>query len=143
MSLPRNSNILGYAGLLPQAAFLIAVIVGGPLGWTAKALALGYACLIFSFLGGIWWGIALTHDHAPRWVLPVAVLPSLIGLAVWFPWTLGWTWPQPELWIIGLCLIASPVVDRALPIRPVGWLRLRSRLSLGLGGLTLLIAIVA
>ena len=144
MSLPRNANLLGYAGLLPQAACLVAVVLGGPFAWTAKALALGYASLIFSFLGGVWWGIALTHDEEmPAWVLPVSVAPALVSLCLWMAWTVGWAWPKPELWVVGLCLIASPFVDRAIPVRPAGWLRLRSRLSSALGGMTIVIAMIA
>lgn len=140
MTLPRRAKVLGYAGLAPQAAFLAAV-VGGAWGWTALALAYAYAAIILTFVGGVWWGIALTREDAPDWVLPVAVLPSLIALAGWFPWTVGWAWPQPELFVLGLCLLASPFVDKAIPVRPAGWLKLRSHLSFGLGGMTILIAL--
>ena len=49
-----NARLLGYAGLLPQAAAFVAVLKDGPEKWTALAMAFGYAALIFSFLGGVW-----------------------------------------------------------------------------------------
>lgn len=142
--LALDARPLGYAGLLPQAAFLLAVLKGGPAGWTALALAYAYAALIFSFLGGIWWGIAIARPETPRWALFVAVLPSLIALGLWFPWMVGWTWPGPQLVALGLCIALSHLVDRALwrgP--PSGWLALRRSLSLGLGGLTIATGLLA
>ena len=69
-TLPRN---LGLAGLVPQLACL-AALIAGPDEWRFAALAIawGYAALIFSFLGGLWWGIAATQLHSaqrvPDWL---------------------------------------------------------------------------
>ena len=138
-----NARLLGYAGLLPQAAAFVAVLKDGPEKWTALAMAFGYAALIFSFLGGVWWGRAMAMTRAPRWVFAVAVLPSLIALALWFPWMVGDTWPGPELIMLGALIAASPLVDRATGFAPAGWMALRWRLSLGLGGLSLAIGLMA
>lgn len=132
-----NTRLLGYAGLIPQAVAFMAVLKGGEAGWSALALSFGYAALIFSFLGGIWWGVGLTAPRPPRWIFLVAVLPSLIALALWFPWMVGWTWPGPEMLALGPLIALSPLVDRAIGGMPAGWMALRWRLSLGLGGLTL------
>jgi len=140
-SLPANARLLGLAGLLPQLAALLAVLKGGPVAWTSLALAFGYAALIFSFLGGVWWGIGLSRPQMPRWIFAAAVAPSLFALALWFPWMMGWTWPGTELVVLGVLIAASPLVDRAIGFCPAGWMRLRWQLSLGLGGLTLLIGI--
>ncbi|WP_420382872.1 DUF3429 domain-containing protein [Novosphingobium sp.] len=140
--IPPNARLLGLAGLLPQLAALLAVLKGGPAAWTALGLAYGYAALIFSFLGGIWWGIGLALPQMPRWIFIAAVTPSLIALALWFPWMMGWSWPGPELITLGLLLAASPLVDRAIGFAPAGWMRLRWQLSLGLGGLSVLIGLI-
>ena len=131
-----DARWLGLAGLLPQAATVAAVIKGGESRWTALALSFGYAALIFSFLGGIWWGLAMAAPRAPRWTYAVAVLPSLIALALWYPWMVGDTWPGPELVVLGALVAASPLVDRAIGFCPPGWMALRWVLSAGLGGLT-------
>lgn len=140
--IPDNARLFGLAGLLPQFAAFMAVLKGGPDAWTGLALAYGYGALIFSFLGGTWWGIGLSSPHMPRWIFIAAVTPSLIALALWFPWMVGWTWPGPELVALGLLIVASPLVDRAIGFCPAGWMRLRWQLSLGLGGLTVLIGLL-
>lgn len=137
-----SARLLGYSGLLPQMAAIGAMVTGGPeLYWTAMAVAYGYAAFIFSFLGGVWWGLGLAIAQPPRWIFVAAVMPSLIALATYLPWVLGWDWPRPSLFILGAALIASPLVDRLI-VRGRegfgGWLTLRWHLSLGLGGMTLL-----
>ena len=137
---PRN---LGLAGLLPQLACLLTLTLG-PEEWrfTALAFAWGYAALIFSFLGGLWWGIAAARLHStlrvPDWLWLAAVAPSLIAFITYVPWVFGAEWPQPSLIVLGIALIASLAVDRAIAhLTPPWWLRLRVMLSLGLGLATL------
>ncbi|MEY3659059.1 MAG: hypothetical protein RL425_1820 [Pseudomonadota bacterium] len=136
---------LGLAGLLPQLLAVL-LLTDVELRWTAIAAGFGYAALIFSFLGGVWWGVGISAQASPRWVYAAGVLPSLIGFAAYLPWIFGWTWPGPQLAVIAVALILSPLVDRAIartvPL-PEGWLALRCTLSLGLGSLTAILAVVA
>jgi Protein of unknown function (DUF3429) len=141
-----NMMQLGYAGLLPQAAALLTVLSGSDWQWGALALTWGYAGFIFSFLGGVWWGIGLTSDRAPGWVFGAAVLPALIALASLIPWLIGVSWPGPSLIILGALIAASPLVDRAIAITaalPDGWMQLRWHLSLGLGGMSIAIGLIS
>ena len=142
-ALPRAARQLGYAGLLPQVLCALYVIDGGKWQWTAQAVAFGYAALIFSFLGGVWWGIALLREESPAWIFGAAVMPSLLALAAYLPWVLGWEWPGPSLIAVGVMLLATPLVDGLIGSLEPGWLALRLRLSLGLGGLTTLIGYLA
>jgi hypothetical protein len=142
--LPAAARWLGYAGLLPQVIAVAMLLDDATLKWIAIAGGYGYAALIFSFLGGVWWGLALNAAKPPSWLFPVAVLPSLVALASYLPWIWGLEWPEPSLWILALSLLLSPLVDSALgrhiPL-PAGWLRLRVHLSTGLGLLTMVLAI--
>jgi hypothetical protein len=139
-----SAKWLGYAGLLPQLFAVLMLIDDSSLRWIAIAAGYGYAAFIFSFLGGVWWGLGLSAQNPPRWLFAAAVTPSLIALATYLPWTLGWDWPTLSLWILALCLILSPLVDLALGREfglPHGWLRLRTHLSMGLGALTAILAL--
>lgn len=147
--MPQTALIAGYSGLLPQILAAILVFTDSEYRWTGLAAAYGYAALIFSFLGGIWWGFGMTArktDAAAGPIFILAVAPSLIAFATYLPWIWGWEWPGPSLAWIGIFLIASPLADRWLQQRchlPAGWMKLRWHLSLGLGGLTLLLAVMA
>jgi hypothetical protein len=145
-ALPPVARTLGYAGVLPQAAAAL-VIVAGPLDqrFSALALAFAYAAVIFSFLGGLWWGLAgRAGDAAPRWVWVIGVVPSLIAVAMCVPWAVGAAWPEPSLLVLALALAASPLVDWRLSKRglcPPGWLRMRVHLSVALSFLTAVCAL--
>lgn len=144
-SLPKLARYLGLAGLLPQAWACWLIFSNSDMRWIALAGAFGYAAFIFSFLGGVWWGVALTKADASRWIYAAAVAPSLISFGAYIPWALGWSWPQPSLTVIGFCLLISPVADHAIGRviqLPRGWLALRWQLSIGLGVLTLFAAIL-
>lgn len=137
-------QLLGYAGLLPQLLAL-AVLVAGPFEWhfTAIAMAYAYAALIFSFLGGLWWGAAARDVRSPAWVYVAGVVPSLIALASAIPWAIGTAWPGPSLIVLGVGILLSPLVDRRLAAQalvPDWWMTLRWHLSLGLGALSIAIA---
>jgi len=144
---PALPRALGLAGILPQAACLAAILLGPP-EWRYAALAIGagYAGLILSFLGGMWWGIAAARDATgappPAWIWFAAVVPSLIALGAYLPWVFGYPWPGPSLVLIGSAIIVSLLVDLAVrPLAPRWWMALRVPLSLGLGTLTILLAL--
>lgn len=140
--LPRIAIVLGVAGLAPQAWALLATFTEAN-RYIGLAAGYFYATLIFSFLGGLWWGVAASRKDAPEWLYVAAVVPSLIAFASGIPWMTGAEWPGPSLGLLGLGLLAAPLVDRTLfkagLIDRSLW-RLRLGLSLGLGLLTLLLA---
>ena len=144
MNPPLVPRWLGLAGLLPQLAVAAVVFSGdGPLRFTALSMGYGYAALILSFLGGLWWGIAASKPNPPEWLWVAAIVPSLIALASAVPWSTGQPWPGPSLLILGASLIVALAVDFALArlgMVPPWWISLRLPLSLGLGGLTLALA---
>ena len=142
-TLPRPLVWFGLAGLLPQALCLALILGDSSLRWVALAAACFYAALILSFLGGMWWMAALLGILRSARFYAAAALPSLFALAALLPWCLGWTWPGPSLLALGIALLASLLVDRALADHvafPPGWLRLRMAMSGGLGIMTLLMA---
>lgn len=145
--LPPIAMNLGRAGLVPMIGALAAVMSGDP-RWQYAAYALGhaYAALIFSFLGGLWWGLAARTEDAPDWLWIAAVIPSLLALLTFVPWIIGLPWPGYSLIALGMAIMASLWVDiRAVAAgcTPHGWLGLRTPLSLGLGIATILLGIAA
>ncbi|MFB0614184.1 DUF3429 domain-containing protein [Aurantiacibacter poecillastricola] len=146
---PPAARLLGFAGLLPQAACLVAAFAGPPeWRWSALAIGWAYAALILSFLGGAWWGLASGSPdggrNAPAWLWISAVLPSLLALLTFLPWVFGAIWPGPSLFVLGGALVLSVLVDaRLVTVRPSWWMRLRTPLSLGLGIATILLGFAA
>jgi Protein of unknown function (DUF3429) len=141
-SLPRGAAALGLLGLLPQ---LLAVINALEPEYRYIGLSAGffYAALIFSFVGGIWWGIAIGREAPPVWLFGAAVMPTLIAFGTGIPWMIGGTWPWPSLMVLGGGLLLSPLVD--VRLLKLGWISrgffaLRLVLSGGIGSLTLLLA---
>ena len=144
---PRWPRLLGLAGLLPQIALLgLAFLGSGELARAAPVLAGIYAALIFTFLGGTWWGIAATAPAAERrgglgWVWVAAVVPSLLALAALGGWALEMLALEALLVMMGAGLLLALLVDlRLMSLAPRWWLALRAPLSLGLGLMTLAIA---
>ena len=142
-TLSPTARVLGYAGLLPQILCLGLVLTGHEWRYSALAGGFAYAAAIFSFLGGVWWGQAIASKRATTGAYLVAVLPSLLALALFLPWTFGWEWPGPALLYLGALIALSPLVDRALGFAEPDFLRLRWHLSLGLGGLTIALGLTA
>ena len=143
--LPAWASRFGYAGIIPQAVFAAMAVAGDEAKWIAQAGGFAYAALIFSFLGGVWWAHALAAPAPRLRHFVIAVAPSLIGLASFMPWVFGLPWPAPYLAVLGVLLALSPLADRLLfnDNRPApAWLTLRGRLSVALGLLTLILAIV-
>ena len=82
---PLSVMLLSAAGLLPPLMALFVRLAAGaqpesPLPGTIGALGLIYSALILSFLGGIWWGVAVARVTAeelpPLLPLPPDPLPQ-------------------------------------------------------------------
>lgn len=142
-SLTPASRWLGYAGLLPQMLCVALAMSGHEYGYSALAGGFAYAAGIFSFLGGVWWGQALASGRAGAGAYVVAVMPSLLAVALFLPWTFGWDWPGPALLYLGALIAFSPLVDWALGFAAKDFFSLRLQLSVGLGALTIALGLVA
>lgn len=147
----RTAFLLGFAGLLPQLGCVVWLALSrdtAPIGAGLAALAaLIDGGAILSFLGGMWWGLAMRRAESQGRLVAVAVLPSLFAVAL------------PALLVVvpdgtfgtlliglGLAIVATLVVDRHLVTigeAPANWMRLRVPLSLGLGGLTIAAGVLA
>lgn len=139
----RAAYLLGYAGLLPQFA-AVALIASGTDYQLGEVLAFGYAGLILSFLGGMWWGFAMRRLRGQGMLAVLAVTPSLAALALGVLTIVT----EPSLTLIGLgaAIIATLLIDHRLVTTgeaPADWMRLRAPLSLGLGGLTIIAGLLA
>ena len=87
---------------------------------------------------------AAARTEAPEWLYAAGVMPSLIAFASGIPWMIGTTWPGPSLGWLGMGIAASVLVDRRLVrlgLVSHDYARLRMVLSVGLGALTLLLAV--
>ncbi|MEM6266452.1 MAG: DUF3429 domain-containing protein [Pseudomonadota bacterium] len=142
-SLTPASRWLGYAGLSPQIICLALALSGSEYGFVAIAAGFAYAAAIFSFLGGVWWGQAIVAGKGGAAVYLIAVMPSLLAVALFLPWTFGWDWPGPALMYLGALIMLSPAIDRALGYAKRDFLLLRVQLSAGLGLLTIALGFVA
>lgn len=111
--------------------------------YTALSGGFAYAAAIFSFLGGVWWGQAIASGKAGAGSYLIAVMPSLIAVALFLPWSFGWEWPGPALMYLGAFILVSPLVDRELGLATPDFMRLRIHLSVGLGILTIALGFVA
>lgn len=142
-SLSPAARALGYAGLLPQIICIGLILIGHEWRYAALAGGFAYAAAIFSFLGGVWWGQSVQSGRAITGAYVLAVLPSLLAVALFLPWTFGWEWPGPALLYLGALIMGSPLIDRALGFAAPDFLRLRWHLSVGLGSLSIMLGLLS
>ena len=108
-----HARLAGYAGLAPLVVPLL-VLWWHP-EWTEPAVTVQhtYAALILSFLGGIYWGVALNHQSG-SWIW-LSALPSL------------WAWPAllmppaSSTWMLMMGFALMFLLDQAA--RERGWIR--------------------
>lgn len=143
LSLSKTARALGYAGLLPQILCVGLLVIGHEWRYAALAGGFAYSAAIFSFLGGVWWGQAIANGRTGAGAYLLAVMPSLLAVALFLPWSFGWEWPGPALLYLGALIIGSPFIDRALGFAAPDFLRLRWHLSIGLGVLTIVLGFLA
>jgi glutaredoxin len=128
--LDRLVRGLGYGGVLPFAAGLLAVaLLSDPASrqWAGQ-LTLAYGAVILAFLGAVHWGRLLergTLQQAPLLAL-WGVLPSVAG---WLSLALPFAWAAP---LQALLFLEVYLMDRRLLRDDPGarpYLRLRARLT--------------
>ena len=147
-AVPPWPRLLGLAGLLPQLAAL-AIAFLGPEEWHELSRTIGalYAALIFTFLGGTWWGIAAGAPAAERrgglaWLWVAAVTPSLLALALIGALIGGMLPLEPVLVMLGAGLLVALGIDARLgSLSPRWWMQLRAPLSLILGAATIALGV--
>jgi hypothetical protein len=137
------ARLLGYFGLLPQAALLLLILgLHDPTG-IVHGMAFFYAALILSFIGGIWWGFAMRRTAGQGALALLAILPTLVTIvlvAVAVHGSLRWA-----MVALASAIMLTLPVDRRLVATgeaPTGWMGLRVPLSLGLATLTILAAMM-
>lgn len=138
------ARMLGFAGLIPQllALLLTATHIDAALG---AMMALGYAMLIVSFLGGIWWGFAMRAGARQPRMAALAVIPTVVAFALVVARLAGFR-ADWALVAIAAVLMLTLVVDRMFleeGIAPPGWMGLRVPLTIGLAVLTIATGVVA
>ena len=79
--LPQGLTALGYAGLLPFVACVLAIaLLEGEARTFAVRALVAYGAVILSFLGAVHWGLLLRQPFAAAPArLAISVLPSLAG----------------------------------------------------------------
>lgn len=135
----RVAFALGFAGLLPQ-------IGAAALAWLdiydGGLVAIAYGALILSFLGGMWWGLAMFRRLGQSLLVTLAVVPSLVAGAIL---ALAAVHLPLGLAAMGSAILLTLPVDRWLVAQgaaPANWMRLRVPLSLGLGVLTIATGVI-
>jgi len=136
----EGPQILGLAGLLPQVA-VVAFVAFGIEVELAQVFALAYGSLILSFVGGIWWGLAMHRPRRQGRLGSIAVMPSVLAALLALESMTGILSIRWTLVVLGSALICTLLIDRyivRLGEAPSGWMALRVPLSIGLGTLTIL-----
>ncbi len=91
-------SYLGYGGLIPFIGLSLLALSGGTLfNEPARFYLIPYGALIFSFIGGIYWGVTLSNTNktilllvsitvmlwAWLWIILPGIPPSLMALSFW------------------------------------------------------------
>lgn len=97
-AIPRPALLLGWAGVIPFAAFALASVLELRLpGVRPEPVLIAYAAAILSFMGGAQWGLATAEAKVDGQRLAVSVIPALVAWAALL---------QPREVGLTLCLVA-------------------------------------
>lgn len=138
---PQAGAWLGYAGLIPFAAALLGVLLGGDerQAYFAQQF-IAYGAVILSFVGAVHWGLALGDGAVRVMRLSMSILPALLAWAALLLPGSAAAWLLLAGFVALRAWEAGPAVARTLP----GWYRrLRTRLTAAVGLMLLVFALVA
>lgn len=138
---PPLARSLALAGVIPFAAGVVLIWVGGISGLTGSFASLAlksYSALILSFLGGVHWGLSLA-DPIPgssNRGLVVSVVPALVG------WGAMLIDPKPAYMLLAIAFAVQGAFD--ITIAMTGHApRWYARLRLELTGLVCVLLLLA
>jgi hypothetical protein len=79
--IPIIALLLGWAGVLPFAAFVMSATLGQP-GHAGAAMAalVGYGSIILSFMGGVLWGLQMSQSRSQA-AYVASIVPALTAAA--------------------------------------------------------------
>jgi hypothetical protein len=77
-SAPKAARLLGWGGVIPFVALALASLTAAP---EAAPLLLGYGAIILSFMGAVWWGVAMARGETGPRLYAISVLPALAAFA--------------------------------------------------------------
>jgi hypothetical protein len=77
--IPAGPFWLGWAGVLPFAAFAAASVAAAPLPIDPLPVLVGYGCVILSFMGGAQWGLATRDPGGLVTRFAASVVPALVA----------------------------------------------------------------
>ncbi len=81
-SAPPAVLAFGLLGIIPFWSLLASSLLAPNWAGVAAAVEAGYAALILSFLGGARWGLSVRDVSPNPVVVSLAMIPTLVGLAV-------------------------------------------------------------
>ena len=132
-SVPRDRGappVLGALGALGVVPFWLPVLAGLAFP-QARAIAVetlaAYAAVILSFLAGARMGMAAVADRPASTTLCLSMAPPLVAWGLILV-PLG---PAPRLVLLAVALLAHAVWDARARATPIGYTRLRWRLTVG------------
>lgn len=138
---PEIGHWLGYAGLVPFAATLIAYLLGGEARqamFAQQFIACG--AVVLAFIGAVHWGLALGGGPSPVMRMSIGVLPALLAwVALLLP-------AATAAWVLLAGFVALRAWEASGPVAatlPAWYRHMRTRLTGGAVVLMLLFALAA
>jgi hypothetical protein len=126
--MPRNVLVYGLLGVIPFWAPVAAALLWPHVLPLAGVVAGVYGALILSFLGGARWGLEVVRPDPRVGVVSLAMLPTLLGLALLL---LPADWRVVQLWGLAAALLLHWLWDVGATGLPPWYPRLRTILTLG------------
>jgi hypothetical protein len=126
--MPRTVLIYGLLGIIPFWVPPVASVLWPHVMPLAGVVAGIYGALILSFLGGARWGLEVARPAPRLGIISLAMLPTLVGLALLL---LPAEWRAVQLWGLATALLLHWLWDVGAKGLPPWHPRLRTILTLG------------
>ena len=128
----KTANILGYAGLIPFIIFSVGCWIPLPYFSDVIQLLITYAAIILSFMGAIYWGVAIANINASanQQSNKHFLVSIIFALTAWLSLLLPEVIALVILQVSFIVLIAYDLKVVKLQGLPDWYMRMRKRLTL-------------